>query len=1015
MVFGFMVKLSAQNIPVTPTETGAGSFLGKTKPLRDIPELTAEESQLLKSKAAAKQFNKALSTREYPFAAIALPKGVDPVWQKKMGKAASGKAPDRNFEGQTTSSYPPDCNGTAGPNHFMQLVNTTYAIYDKSGTKLAGPSSLSLLFNSVPGASCDDGDPVVLYDEQADRWVACEFSVCGTNDRMLISVSATNDPTGAWNAYSFDVADVPDYPKFSVWQDGYYMGDNNDADNDIYVFERSQMLTGAANPKFVGFKNAWRPGSADGFMCVPPVDNDGVFAPAGSPGLFIAMSDDAFNNGTDQLWIYELAVDWAYPSASTFNRIQQLDVAPFDSDFGNDWLNIKQLGTTQELDAIPQVIMNVPQYRNFGTYQTIVCCHTVDVDKTDHAGIRWYELRKTPPSTIWTVRQQGTFAPDLHSRWMGSIMLNANNELGLGYSASSTSLHPGIRYCGQTEAEYNNASGILDFPEEIVQAGSVSQTGAERWGDYSQMSVDPADDGTFWFTTEYAGASNRKTRITSFQVSPVLPTAYFTTDKTLPCINNTIVTFTSQATGNPNHYSWAFSPSTITYADSTSDSSVNPKVIFNTLGTYTVALTLTGDGGEKTTTRTDYIHVNEANAYFTAPFTTVLVNNYTTFIDASTCVATEWHWNFGEGASPATANIQGPHYVSYSTTGLKTVSLSVNGNSTVTKTGFINVIEPDMSMSSVTLAACNGSFYDPGGPLANYKNSQDYSMLFYPTIAGNKLQFDFNSFSLETQATCTSDYLRIFDGTTRFSPIIGTFCGTSSPGIVKATNQSGALLFMFHSNANITQPGWSANISCIPDRAVNPASLTAVPVSSSHINLEWTKNPDNNNVILAWSPDGVFGNPVNGISYAVDEVIPGGGTILSDGNETSFIHTGLNAATTYFYKVFSYDADPAYSIGVTSNATTFTDPFLSVPGYGLKGLAIYPNPAIGMFSIVVDRFKYPSMQVIITNVNGTTVISRECKGESEYFFDLGKSPQGTYFVKIITNAEILVTKMVIIK
>jgi hypothetical protein len=135
----------------------------------------------------------------------------------------------------------------------MQTVNTTYAIYDKSGTKLAGPTNMNQLFSGVPGANCNDGDPIILYDEQADRWFATEFSLCGSNDLMLMAVSTTNDPTGTWYAYSFDVQGMPDYPKFSVWQDGYYMGDNNSSSNDIYVFERAQMLVGATNPKFVGF------------------------------------------------------------------------------------------------------------------------------------------------------------------------------------------------------------------------------------------------------------------------------------------------------------------------------------------------------------------------------------------------------------------------------------------------------------------------------------------------------------------------------------------------------------------------------------------------------------------------------------------------------------------------------------------------------------------------------------------------------------------------------------------
>ena len=1267
--------LKAQTIPISPSETGTGVFLGETRPLRDIPALTPEEMQILNDKAAAKQLNKKLRYREYPFADVALPKGPDAAWQQTMGKSKAPKAPALNFDGQNSSSYPPDCNGVAGPNHFMQTVNVTYAIYNKAGTKLAGPTNMNQLFNGVTGSNCNDGDPIVLYDEQADRWLACEFSLCGSNDLMMLAVSTTNDPTGTWYAYSFDVAGMPDYPKFSVWQDGYYMGDNNSSSQDIYVFERAQMLVGGTSPKFVGFNNNWRPGSVDGFMCVPPVDNDGAAAPAGSPGLFISMSDDAFNSGNDQLWLYELAVNWTTTTLSTFNRVQQLDVIPFDSNFGNNWTNIKQLGTTQELDAIPQVLMNVPQYRNFGTYQSIVCCHTVDVDNTDHAGVRWYELRRTPPSTTWVVRQQGTYAPDANSRWMGSIMLNGNNEIGLGYSISSTTLNPGIRFCGQTSAEYNNASGVLDFPEDVIMNGTYSQTGVERWGDYAQMSVDPVDDGSFWFTTEYMGStSSHKTKIASFQIGPIPPTADFTANNTLPCLNNTSVTFVSQTTGNPTIYEWTFTPNTVTFDAGTSSASVNPKVIFNAYGAYTVSLTVTSPGGSKTATKTDYIHVNTANANFAASATTVVVDNYTTFTDASSCDVSSWLWDFGADATPATANTQGPHSVSYSTTGLKTVSLTVNGNATETKPNYVDVIESSINMSTATVSACNGTFFDPGGPSANYGNSLDNTMLFKPGIPGSKLQFVFTSFNLETQASCNKDYLKVYDGTTVFSQLLGTYCGTTSPGTITATNADGAILFVFHSNSTVNLSGWAADISCTAIPTANPATLTASAVSATQINLGWTKNPDNNDVMVAWSPDGTFGTPVNGTPYTVGEVLPGGGTVLATGGATSINHTGLNSSTTYYYRAFSYDGTTKYSLGIDANATTLLLPTLSVepqninvtapagtapvnitsntgwtvssnqawctlvasgtgslaitanyeenlsitprvalititvtglpavvvtltqagaapllsvtppnqnvadpagstpftvtsntdwavssdqswctvnptgtgngtitanftlnptiharvahlsvnastlatiivtvtqagaapmlavtppvknvnayaasfdytvtsntdwtasadsawcvvtgsgtgngtitavypwnstgkdrstkisvsasgvstqvvtlaqghetasvPEDGSKGLSIYPNPAKGLFSIVVDKSKYPDMQVTITDAHGAAVTSRECTGESEYYFDLSKSPQGTYFVKIKTDTELLVTKLVIIK
>lgn len=516
--------LKAQDQPLTPDIIGVGQYHGLSQPLRDLPALTADEYEKMEIDAM-KPRNEEMRERFYPFAETALPKGDDPAWQVKMGTSPAPKAPIVSFDGQTSPYYPPDANGTAGPNHYMQTINSVYAIYSKTGTLLAGPTNLNLLFGNVTGATCNDGDPIVLYDEQADRWLVVEFSICGSNDYMLFAVSQTNDPTGSWHRYSFDVDDMPDYEKIGIWQDGYYMGTNNSGagKKDIYVFERSKMLLGQT-AQMVGFDNAWRPTTIDGFMCVPPVDNDGAFAPAGSPGLFITINDDAIAGGSDQLWIYELAVNWSSPASSTFVRAQQLAVPAFDSNFGANWDNIKQPGTTRELDAIPQVVMNAPQYRNFGSYQTLVCCHTVDVDNTDHAGVRWYELRKT--TGTWSVRQSGTYAPDAHSRWMGSIRLNGQSEIGLGYSVSSTSVYPGIRYTGQTAAAYAAGNGTLDLAEQTILTGTYSQTAYNRWGDYSGLSVDPSDDRTFWYTNQYIGTSSaRKTRIASFQVgsAPATP------------------------------------------------------------------------------------------------------------------------------------------------------------------------------------------------------------------------------------------------------------------------------------------------------------------------------------------------------------------------------------------------------------------------------------------------------------------------------------------------------------
>ncbi|MCU0371539.1 MAG: hypothetical protein MUC31_08990, partial [Bacteroidales bacterium] len=251
--------VSAQDQPVAPSIVKTGNYHGLSAPLKDLPVLTDEEFQELVIKGEQKMLNKKLKERHYPYAASALPQGPDPAWQQEMGKILGPKSPTLNFTGQASPYYPPDANGSIGPNHYMQTINSVYAIYNKTnGALVAGPTNLNLLFSGVTGSEYNDGDPICLYDEQADRWLVAEFSISGSNDYMLIAVSATNDPTGVWHKYSFDVADMPDYEKFGIWRDGYYMGTNNSSGNDIYVFERSQMLVGGT-AQMVGFNNPWRP------------------------------------------------------------------------------------------------------------------------------------------------------------------------------------------------------------------------------------------------------------------------------------------------------------------------------------------------------------------------------------------------------------------------------------------------------------------------------------------------------------------------------------------------------------------------------------------------------------------------------------------------------------------------------------------------------------------------------------------------------------------------------------
>ncbi len=604
----------AQPESVGPSRILEGAFLGETPPLRDIPQLSDEEWAIMVEKAERKRLNPKVRTRSFPNAETALPRGADPVWQQQSGGSRESLAPLQLINGGDSPYFPSDANGTIGPEHYMQTINTIYTIYDRAGNLLAGPAALNFLFYGTAGSNYNDGDPIALYDEQADRWLMAAFSVSGDNDYLLIAVSTSNDPTGSWYKYSFDVADMPDYPKFGIWRDGYYVGTNTYGNWDIYVLQRSQMLAGLS-PMGVAFDNPWRPGPSIDFHCVPPVDNDGTFAPEGSPGLFITLNDDAVGGGSDELWILELDVDWATPANSTLSRSQQIAVASFDSNFGTSWANITQPDTTLKLDAIPQVIMNPPQYRNFGDYETIVCCHTVDVNNTDRAGIRWYELRRSGGGP-WTIRQQGTYAPDAHSRWLGSIMLNGSGELALGYSISSSTVYPGIRCTGQSSDAYAAASGTMDVPEEIIQNGLDFQKFTSRWGDYAAMQVDVHDDETFWFTSQYIGTGGtRKTRIATLQIGAVQLTANFTASTRNPARYAT-VTLNELNFGSPAARTWSIEPATFHFVNGTHAASPNPQVQFTEAGSYTISLTITGNGQSDTETKTAYILVSDCGAIY---------------------------------------------------------------------------------------------------------------------------------------------------------------------------------------------------------------------------------------------------------------------------------------------------------------------------------------------------------------------------------------------------------------
>ncbi|MGE5361496.1 MAG: fibronectin type III domain-containing protein [Bacteroidales bacterium] len=510
-------RVSAQQAPQGPPPDVPGAQVvqevrhDRSRPLREIPP-TMEEVE------GAREVQAPLHITRGPKKPVGF---RDPVLQQSLPLASMPSA-TQSFEGVNNRNgvLPPDTNGDVGPNHYVQWVNLSLAIYTKSGALLYGPTNGSTIFSGFGGPcqTSNDGDPIVLYDERADRWVLTQFALPNYPNGpfyQCIAVSTTGDPTGTYNRYQFSFGKMNDYPKFGVWSDGYYMSFNQFAAGSgawagqgVAVFERAQMLNGRT-ARMVYFDMATKDRSLGGML---PSDLDGASPPAGAPNVFMQFDDTP-----DQLQLWAFHADWANTANASFTKIGTLATAAFDPDMcGYSRACIPQPGTTARLDAISDRLMYRLQYRNLGDYEAWVVNHTVDVDGTDRGGVRWYEIRKT--NTAYAIHQQGTYSPDSNDRWMASAAMDASGNIAIAYNTSSSSLYPSVRYTGRLAGD---PTGTMTQGEADIIAGSGSQTStSSRWGDYSMLAVDPTDGCTFWATLEYqatTGSAPWRTRIASFK------------------------------------------------------------------------------------------------------------------------------------------------------------------------------------------------------------------------------------------------------------------------------------------------------------------------------------------------------------------------------------------------------------------------------------------------------------------------------------------------------------------
>ncbi len=435
---------------------------------------------------------------------------ADPAAQLWLGSAAAPQTL-RNFEGQGEGLSvpiiaPPDANGAVGLHHYVQVVNGGLAVFSKAGVLLLGPIELYTLWRGFNGLceKQDTGDPVVVYDSRADRWLISReaWAASPADGRQCVAVSQTSDPTGQWYRYEFAIPN-PDYTKIAVWPSAYLLSAIGQNRQYVCGLDRARMLAGED-----ATLQCFDPGS----LLPVPADLDGKMdPPVGSPAYFFdsmpSLGPSQFPDD-NTLGIYRLYLDWQAPANSRLTQRERIPIKPWSEDCG---LGISQPGTSQVLGCLPGYLMNRVTYRNFGDHEAFLVSQAAVVQSV--TGIRWYEVRVVQGA--WAPYQQGTFVPDSDHRWMESLAMDRMGNIAAGYSVASASLYPSIRFTGRLAAD---PLGIMTLGEGTIYEGKVSQTNSARWGDYSAMQVDPVDDCTFWFTTEYAGQAGPGTRIASFRL-----------------------------------------------------------------------------------------------------------------------------------------------------------------------------------------------------------------------------------------------------------------------------------------------------------------------------------------------------------------------------------------------------------------------------------------------------------------------------------------------------------------
>jgi hypothetical protein len=495
-----------------------------SKPLRDLPAYKPTPGKKQEAADKRRRVYHPKNTNFHPGNDY-----TDPIRQTEQGSLTGNHAPIENFEGIDMYEYdPPDPNGAVDSNYYVETVNVEYAVYDKSGNTILSARDLGALWSGDP----QDGDPVVLYDKFADRWLITEFQVSNTPYQFCVAVSKTSDPTGAFYVWKFSMGSTdPDYPKYAIWDDGYYItfqafgAVNPLVPQEIAVLERNRMLEGSPSaamilanlptpPDFMGGNNSL-------FTAPKVLDCDAsALPPYGTPDYMVYFENIASGCYSNSIVMYKLVTDTTLHTLAV-SRADSFAVPTFNAYFsGGTLADISQPGDPNGVDALDGTFNFRVPYMKFTGYNSVVLSNTVNLGSSV-AGIRWYELRQNDTTGVWSLYQDGTYGPnDGTSRWNGAICQDYDGDIALEFSVASSTVYPGIRYTGRLVTD---PLGQMTLTEQTAMNGTYTLSGTGgRWGDYSELDIDPADGLTFWGTNEYGGNADNATqdnRIFSFKLA----------------------------------------------------------------------------------------------------------------------------------------------------------------------------------------------------------------------------------------------------------------------------------------------------------------------------------------------------------------------------------------------------------------------------------------------------------------------------------------------------------------